>query len=429
MTRPPVFLQRPVLSVFTAEHRAAGTGATPHLRIVGENGEVAFSLNGDFSRGSRSLFSACLDHLGKIECIVVSTDDDSFLASNRWLLDKIVLSLNQGEVEFVCNEWIGSCTATGHESDDLVHESLVLFPASGISEDYEWDHDELHLNLGRSGVPSADKLHRGAKSVVRKSNGHAGEDAYFISSGTRRERAKEKRDIDDSMAPHFYLGVADGVGMWRQEGVDSALYSQHLLHSAREVIGTYDNPDAYKVLSEAWENTTIVHHVKGSCTVCLVRVSPDGWVDGVQVGDSGLRLIRDGKVVYRSSEQEHLFGYPYQLGHISTSKPRDCLHHHFRVRPGDVLVLGSDGLFDNMSDRAIGSTVDEFCNSQNARSSKKPFNGDELSRKLVTMAYENSIQKEIDTPWSRAAQKEWDVPISGGKEDDVVAVVARVACR
>ena len=276
--------------------------------------------------------------------------------------------------------------------------------------------DELNISLGRSGVPAAEKLHRGAKSVVRKNNGHAGEDAYFISSGTRRERVKEKRDIDDSMPPHYYLGVADGVGMWRREGVDSALYSQHLLHSAREVIGTYDNPDAYKVLSEAWENTTIVHHVKGSCTVCLVRISPDGWVDGVQVGDSGLRLVRDGKVVYRSSEQEHLFGYPYQLGHISTTKPRDCVRHHFRVCPGDVLVLGSDGLFDNVSDRAMGSTVGGFCNSETARSSKKkPFNGDELSRKLVTMAYQNSIQKELDTPWARAAQKEWDVPISGGR--------------
>ena len=430
-----MFPQSPILSVFTAEHRAAGTRSTPQLRIVGENGSLDCSLSGDFSRGSESFFSASVEHLGNIERVEVSTSDDSsFMSpSDRWLLDKVVISLpGKGDVEFVCNEWIGSFT--DHESDDLVHESVVLYPSSQegpFCEDYDWNRsEELSLSMGRAGVPSKDKLRSGAKSVVRKNHGNAGEDAYFISSGTRRERAKEKRDIDVSMPNHYYIGVADGVGMWRKEGVDSALYSQHLLHSAREVIGAYENPDPYKVLTEAWENTTIVHHVKGSCTVCLFRVSPDGWVDGVQVGDSGLRLVRDGKVVYRTSEQEHLFGFPYQLGHISTTKPQDCIHHRFQVRPGDVLVLGSDGLFDNVSDRAIGRTVEEFCNNEaDARTSMKPFNGDELSRKLVTTAYLNSVQKEIDTPWARAAQKEWDVPISGGKEDDVVAVVARVSSR
>ena len=139
MTRPPMFLQGPILSVFTAELRAAGTAATPHLRIVGENGELECSLNGTFSRGSRSLFSPSLEDLGKIESIVVSTEDDSSLMpSNRWLLEKIVLSLpNRGDVEFVCNEWIGS--VTDHEEDDLVHENMVLFPASDVSEShYEW---------------------------------------------------------------------------------------------------------------------------------------------------------------------------------------------------------------------------------------------------------------------------------------------------
>jgi protein phosphatase PTC7 len=402
---------------------------------VGEKGIFDCSLNGNFSRGSRALFAASLDHLGEIKMITVSTTEDSpsLLPTDQWLLEKIVLSVpSRDDIEFVCNEWIGNSGHPGdYDGDDCVNDKIVLFPTSpgSLSADYEWN-DELHLSLGRSGVPAEEKINRGHKSVVRKNNGYAGEDAYFISYGTRRERAKEKRAFDFSMANHYYLGVADGVGMWRKEGVDSALYSQHLLHSAREVIGAHNNPDPYKVLSEAWENTTIVHGVKGSCTVCLFRVSPDGWVDGVQVGDAGLRVVRDGKIVYRTSEQEHLFGFPYQLGHISTTKPQDCIRHRFQALPGDVLVMGSDGLFDNVSDRSMASTIRDFCNLEvQNRSSVKPFNGDELSRKLVTMAYLNSVQKEQDTPWSRAAQKEWDVPISGGKEDDVVAVVARIESR
>ena len=97
--------------------------------------------------------------------------------------------------------------------------------------------------------------------------------------------------------------------------------------------------------------------------------------------------------------------------------------------------MGSDGLFDNISDRSIAETVQDYCPIEEEEGGKegggkgaKSFNGDELSRKLVTTAYLNSIQKERDTPWSRAAQKEWDFPISGGKEDDVVVVVARIEC-
>mmetsp|Transcript_25083 Transcript_25083/g.34637 ORF Transcript_25083/g.34637 Transcript_25083/m.34637 type:complete len:257 (+) Transcript_25083:1043-1813(+) len=245
----------------------------------------------------------------------------------------------------------------------------------------------------------------------------------------------------DYLPPCYYLGVADGVGMWRTHGVDSGIYSRHLLHSAREVISVHENPEPFLVLRSAWEKTTIVDGIKGSCTVCLIRVRPDGWADGVQVGDAGLALVRGGKVVFRTSEQEHLFGFPYQLGHISSTKPEDCIHLRFRVCPGDVIVMGSDGLFDNVSDKAISRTVTEHLVSKpdklperylNAPEHTRPppwkttFNGDDLSRKLVTMAYLNSVDKIKDTPWSRAAQKEWDVPVSGGKEDDIAVVVAQV---
>ncbi len=58
--------------------------------------------------------------------------------------------------------------------------------------------------------------------------------------------------------------------------------------------------------------------------------------------------------------------------------------------------------------------------------SSPPFKGDDLGRKLVTLAYYASINKESETPWAIAAQKEWDIPMNGGKEDDIVVIVARV---
>ena len=37
------------------------------------------------------------------------------------------------------------------------------------------------------------------------------------------------------------------------------------------------------------------------------------------LGDSGFRLVRDGRILLRSPQQEHTFGCPYQLGHHATS--------------------------------------------------------------------------------------------------------------
>ena len=220
----------------------------------------------------------------------------------------------------------------------LFYEKVVLYPSEpGETEPeeelFEWDDtdDILKLSLGRSAVPADEKIKFGYKSVVRKNNGYAGEDAFFVSQGSATEKRKEKGihsemsytfSPSDYLPPCYYLGVADGVGMWRTHGVDSGIYSRHLLHSAREVISVHENPEPFLVLRSAWEKTTIVDGIKGSCTVCLIRVRPDGWADGVQVGDAGLALVRGGllklicllKVFFlKKKERSEVFLYVPQI--------------------------------------------------------------------------------------------------------------------
>ena len=56
-------------------------------------------------------------------------------------------------------------------------------------------------------------------------------------------------------------------------------------------------------------------------------------------------------MILRTPQQEHYFGCPYQLGfHEESSAPSDAQLLATRVQAGDVIVLGSDGLFDNLSD-------------------------------------------------------------------------------
>ena len=52
----------------------------------------------------------------------------------------------------------------------------------------------------------------------------------------------------------------------------------------------------------------------GSCTACVVALDRTGQtLHTANLGDSGFLLIRKGKVVHRSEEQQHYFNTPFQL--------------------------------------------------------------------------------------------------------------------
>lgn len=59
--------------------------------------------------------------------------------------------------------------------------------------------------------------------------------------------------------------------------------------------------------------------------------------------------------------QEHSFNTPYQLAcpaHLpEADRPSDGLSYSSRLQRGDVLVGGSDGLFDNMWDTQLAELV------------------------------------------------------------------------
>lgn len=72
------------------------------------------------------------------------------------------------------------------------------------------------------------------------------------------------------------------------------------------------------------------------------------------VGDCLIGLIRKDEIVYRSNEQQHRFNYPYQLGTQSQTTPqKDAIRIELPVQEGDVIVLASDGLGDNLWDEDV----------------------------------------------------------------------------
>ncbi len=92
---------------------------------------------------------------------------------------------------------------------------------------------------------------------------------------------------------------------------------------------------------------------EGMSTACVARICGRN-LEVANLGDSGFRLMRDGKIIARSVDQFITRPHgdcPYALGDYL-----DCGYHPDAADPyivelqkGDILVLASDGLFDNLN--------------------------------------------------------------------------------
>ena len=63
--------------------------------------------------------------------------------------------------------------------------------------------------------------------------------------------------------------------------------------------------------------------------------------------------MRDGECVYASMEQQHDFNFPYQLGTRSHDSPMDADCAQVVIKEGDIVIMGSDGVFDNLFDEEV----------------------------------------------------------------------------
>ena len=167
--------------------------------------------------------------------------------------------------------------------------------------------------------------------------------------------------------------------------------------------------------------------VYGSSTCCLLTINMNnGRLNSVLLGDSGFIVVgrRDyhpeTHLVFRTPQQEHEFGRPFQLGHHEhASKPTDAIMDSFQIFPGDTVVMGTDGLFDNLFLPAIIQQVEHH------RENGKP--PQVLVGKLIEMAHDISMDKTVETPYSLGFTEALNLSSSGGKPDDITVTVAYIA--
>lgn len=64
-------------------------------------------------------------------------------------------------------------------------------------------------------------------------------------------------------------------------------------------------------------------------------------------------------MIYRSEEQQHRFNQPFQLTGVEQSddRPEHADQHSHDVIAGDLVILGTDGLFDNLNNDQLLDVV------------------------------------------------------------------------
>lgn len=245
----------------------------------------------------------------------------------------------------------------------------------------------LKLNSAASMLPHPEKEHRG------------GEDAYFIHAGD------------------YCIGVADGVGGWAEVGVDPGLYSRELMSHALNLLDDVESVHPgvpQRILEEAHART----RARGSCTACIVCLH-EGQAHASNLGDSGFLVARDGAVAFISPQQQHEFNFPYQIGSPDSmsDSPSKANSHVVDLRPGDIVIAATDGLFDNVFPDEAAALVH--------LSKKKGEGPAEAAAALSKYAKSRALDPKYLSPFAYGAQQ-MGYRYLGGKLDDITVVVSYV---
>jgi len=252
------------------------------------------------------------------------------------------------------------------------------------------------------------------------------EDAFFIDS--------------------YSLGVSDGVGCmaeFKHYGMNTPAFAAELMDLAAAYLARGDFGEADRRAKNACITAADTVQSYGAATISVLAL--EGSTCGVaNLGDSGFMLLRKGPhgmtIVERSKEQVHSWNTPFQLtrlprelsttvgNQVRLDRASDCDLYSFTVCEGDLVILHTDGLCDNLYDEEILHIVDRALSPALADLAGVPDLAtapDVLARALAAAAQERSLDITAKVPFNQIARQHGQ-SFSGGKEDDITVVAAWV---
>lgn len=317
-----------------------GRGGIPsHMRIIEDE-------NGDLS--SSSLFSSRRFR---------STDSNRKLSFHMRALGFSPLPEKMstgGEDAYISTESVQAVLDGVSWWRDHLSVDAGLYSAALAKHMYEYVEDDL---LGDLPASSHRLLQRGYE--LSKHSNVVGTATALVATLQRNEEGKERiykkdgyrwinleewraaRDEEESTARLLCEAVDEGNTNERENAQTSSMASGE---KEEEVEGK-SGPSA---AIQQTDGNHLEKQEQGERGVRHMKDKDRTLLDVSFVGDCGLMVIREGKIVYETEAQQHDVDYPFQLGDGSADTPKDGVRVLIPVRRGDVVVMGSDGIFDNV---------------------------------------------------------------------------------
>lgn len=380
----------------------------------------------------------------------------------------------------------------------LGSDTSMAEPPQFVRSRLATSHAPLYLNVGVGEYPHPYKSAEGVGSNRRDFgprdfavDAELSEDAHFVKEIELNDESNTK------IQKLLYMGVADGVGSWREYGVDPRDFSHTLMEGCEQILEEAslkclirhgdrdeDRKEVCRMVSPA-ELLNLAYerakekNVIGSSTACIALFdSVRHQLHFSNLGDSGIIVLRhidsdvagalkrdrdtprnertsDLRVAFVSQQQLRSFNHPFQLGWTgkeivdessSFKDASDSCTSSIHILRGDIILMASDGLFDNVDidditaialqwerDHAfidkggIAARERRWANGE-SYSEESARNVDELADLLCQKARENSLDNSIDSPFALLA-KDNDIMWSGGMPDDCSVIAMHVVGR
>lgn len=274
---------------------------------------------------------------------------------------------------------------------------------------------------------------------------------FNTGSSSRQHPAKQAQGIPNADATEespMLVGVCDGVSGCTKLGISPEVLPQEILSACRtkskEWIAKASNSivaDGHwliDLMQDAFDSTSSM----GATTMLLASIHDTGTVMTANIGDCSLvilRVIPAGvaparlQVIFKTTPTRYEASKPVQVQRLP-HMPEERTHTVIRgskldtcpVQSGDYMVMGSDGLWDNLQDEDILRVVERHCPLDRAAPTAAL---NEAAAALVNTAIAHAQPNKKDAQQN----KQWPPWHTGEEEpkmkmnpDDTTALVAAV---
>lgn len=217
------------------------------------------------------------------------------------------------------------------------------------------------------------------------------------------------------MSHPYGIGVADGVGGYATHGIDPAVYTRNVMRFALDYLkADGHSPKGASALDALNYGYAKANEARqpGGCPVALTTIVEECCASILNLGDCGIVVVRQGRLLYRTEMQQHSFNCPYQL---PEDPPSAGEHAKLDIRVGDVFLCTSDGVLDNVELDRLLHHLSEVTASGCGK----------VAASIGQEAFRNAQDARFLSPFAKHAA-EAGYRYTGGKLDDITALVAQV---